>query len=37
MTATDLFQYFLDNIKYAVLFSGSAFVLATLIRAALKR
>lgn len=37
MTQLDLFNYFLDNIKYAVLFAATGFVLALLIRAAFKK
>jgi len=37
MTQLDLFNYFLDNIKYAIVFACVGFVLAVLIRSAFKK
>lgn len=37
MTQLDIFNYFLDNIKYAFLFASIGIVLAIIIRSAFKK
>ena len=37
MTQLDIFNYFLDNFKYAIIFACVGFILAVLIRSVFKK